>query len=284
MYTGKSNNSNLNQFYSWNGKTDLNFQRSDKTWHELWGNADANHVRGSDGLGFNIDIKGYESQTILVDNLFRHVRFVANTTVSIQGIDMLAYVLDQSEFNNVSQGHPEYFLFAPSGVSNLTGANAVSQGSPVPVVTSQPLYYQSDPFYSSQVVLLDGLTPTLEDHNTFIYVEPHTGITMQARKRLQINLQMRGSFLLYPKMPTTYVPVVWFEQVASITAPLADKWRNSVGVVVALLLAVPILGFSLAGLMLLLAGSMFVLAYTRRRSSHEYGRVQSTDTIQYRSK
>jgi len=282
MYTGKSNTSRLNEYYSWDGKTDLIYPSSNKTLHALWGNDDANRVRGSDGLGFDIDIKAYDAQTIFVDNLFRHVRFVANQSVPVQGIDLYLYFLDQTEFNNVTQGHPEYYLWAPSGVSNLTGANDVSQGSPVPVVMSQPLFFQSDSYYNDQIEYLDGLTPTLDDHNTFIWVEPHTGITMQVRKRLQVNLQMRGSFLLYPKLNTTYVPVVWFEESASITSDLADTWRGSVGVAVALLLAIPILGFSLAGLMLLLAGSMFVLAYTRRRSGNDgYGRVNSGDTIQY---
>jgi len=201
---------------------------------------------------------------VFVEDIYRHIKMDTNQTFRIQDIDVSLYYLNQDDYNNCKSGNCEYYLNGPSGVSNITAVNEITRGSPVPIVVSQPHFFQADYYRNSVIFLPPNDQLDITKHNTFLWVEPYTGITMQAQKRLQVNLQMQGSFILYPNMPKTYVPVVWFEQIATITPDLASQWRNTVGVAVALLLAVPILGYSLAGLMLLLSGSMFVLAYTRK--------------------
>jgi len=190
--------------------------------------------------------------------------------------------LNKPDFDNITHGQPAYYLTAPNGVSNISAPNAITQGSPVPILLSQPHFFQADPSYTEQVKILPPNDKIIEaEHNTYLWVEPYTGITIQAQKRLQVNLEIQGSFFLYPKMPKYYVPVVWFEQSATITNALADEWHNTVGVVTSLLLAIPILGYSLAGLMVFLSGSVFVLAYNRRYNHPDgYTSINQSQKIQ----
>jgi lysosome membrane protein 2 len=259
FHTGKPDSQNLNQYYKFQGQTDLG----------IWGSADANQVRGTDGLGFTINMKNYPPVEIFVDNILRHIRFVSNQTLDIKGITTDVYFIDQDEFSNK---HTEYYLNAPSGVANITAVNIVNQGAAVPIVVSQPHYFMADPYYINQIEFLppNNVTELLK-HNTFLFVEPHTGITISANKRLQVNLQVKPTLLMYPNLAESFIPVIWFEQYALISDEKATEWKNSVGEVVYIMSIVPIIFFTFAGVCLFSAGFVFLQAYVITRPPDGYG-------------
>ena len=50
-----------------------------------------------------------------------------------------------------------------------------------------PHFLYCDPKFGKEIV---GLTPDIEKHGTFVYVEHLTGILMKANKRIQFNTQL----------------------------------------------------------------------------------------------
>jgi lysosome membrane protein 2 len=70
----------------------------------------------------------------------------------------------------------------PAGVLNLT---TCQQG--IPIIMSSPHFLYADERFLKDV---DGLNPDALLHNTFLSVEPTTGLLMKANKRLQFNIQL----------------------------------------------------------------------------------------------
>jgi len=149
--------------------------------------------------------------------------------------------------------------------------NAITQGSPVPILVSQPHFFQADPWYSDQVIILPPNNVTdLYKHNTFIYVEPRTGITMKANKRLQVNLLVQPSFFTYPNIKPTFIPAVWFEETSELSSVQASQWLTTVGAVLKWRQYAPVILFCLGGIFLLIMGALFFRAYTVQYPSQEY--------------
>jgi hypothetical protein len=256
--TAKNNPNLLNDYYKFRGNSTLS----------IWGSDDANQVKGSDGLGFQVDIRGYPPLEVWVDNIYRHVHFLSNQTAPVKGINTNVYFLDIDDYSNT---HSEYYLNAPSGVSNLTAVNEITQGSPIPILVSQPHFFSADPSYSRAIEILPPNDQTdLNKHNTFIFVEPHTGLTLRAYKRLQVNLQVKPTMIKYPKILPTYIPVIWFEETSELSADQAAMWQNSVGLAIKWMRYIPVMTLCLAGIFLFVSGAVLFQAYLISRPPPHY--------------
>lgn len=69
------------------------------------------------------------------------------------------------------------------GVQDITNC----QGAPT--YMSYPHFYLAD----KQREMFDGLEPVVEDHRTFLDVEPHTGMTLKIHTRIQLNTPLLNS-------------------------------------------------------------------------------------------
>ncbi len=56
----------------------------------------------------------------------------------------------------------------------------------VPIISTAPHFFQADP---SLAEAIDGLTPDQEKHDTFLDVDPITGVAMTAYKKGQVRIQ-----------------------------------------------------------------------------------------------
>jgi len=113
-------------------------------------------------------------------------------------------------------------------------------------------------------------------HNTEIMVEPTSGITMKAAKRVQVNVKMDPTFILYPNMTTIYFPVIWFELTSTISDPLAAKFKNTVMLAQRLGSVCPYVMGSLGGLCALFTIFCVYTGYQLRKKSG----YEVIDTIQ----
>ena len=86
----------------------------------------------------------------------------------------------------------QYYNFAPSGMENTTSAAGI------PVFVSFPHFYEGD---SRLVAAVKGLDPNFNRHETFIDVEPQSGLLVHAEKKLQINYLMTSYYLPKPSEP-----------------------------------------------------------------------------------
>jgi len=136
----------------------------------------------------------------------------------------------------------------------------------------------ADPFYLSQ---LDGLHPEKAIHDTIIAVEPITGATMLAHKRLQINVKLQEDMLLFPRVrKNIYVPIAWIDEAGEINEELAGEFRNKVYFVETAAVVLQWGGLGV-GIVLFLATIIIFIVFYRRAKSKEiaYKALSSSELI-----
>jgi len=243
MFTGKNDTSLVHQYLQWNSSSTL----------PLWGSAEANAVIGTDGYNFAPGLNSNETLLIFIDTLFRQGVIGYNGTVTIQGIDMYQYTLLPWQLLNSTSYPPNEAYYSynfPNGMMNLSIAF-----SNTPVFVSKPHFLDADPYY---LTTLNGLSPNRTLHETYIYVEPITGIMMSSYERLQINVYTSPLQFMYPNLSAVYFPVLWLEQGGVISANLAAQFRTQVYGARTAKEYAPLVAFVLAGLLAALA-ALFAL-------------------------
>eukprot|EP01126_Amoeba_proteus_P015334 TRINITY_DN1689_c0_g1_i2.p1 TRINITY_DN1689_c0_g1~~TRINITY_DN1689_c0_g1_i2.p1 ORF type:complete len:306 (+),score=53.99 TRINITY_DN1689_c0_g1_i2:874-1791(+) len=265
-FTGYNDSKLLNQYNVFRGEGVMKY----------WNSSNANLVAGSDGRGFKIDIKGNESLLVFSDQLYRKLNFKWNDTTLLENIPVNHYLLDTFTWANSSMGNPDYFLNAPSGLLNFTSVVESLRGAPAPIFLSLPLFLHADRAYLQDIELLPPHNqPNPTEHDIEIFVEPLSGITLKAAKRIQFNVKLDPTFLFYHGLKVQYLPVVWFELTTQITGSLAREVVY--GVVLAeeaIRLSVPVMSV-LAVVTGLGAVACFYLAYVRRDLQHHYVEIQN---------
>jgi lysosome membrane protein 2 len=72
------------------------------------------------------------------------------------------------------------------------------------------------------------MNPDDGEHDTYIDVEPTTGITMKGRVRIQVNFRTSQTDLWYPNITEAMMPILWFEDRSEITEELAEEFKDLV--------------------------------------------------------
>jgi len=205
-----------------------------------WATPDANRVGGTDGTQFARNIQDGQTVGTYVNQLRRVVTLgnINNEHVTLKGIDTCKFTIPTPFLLNAT-GNPlsaAYYSFYYNGVANLTA-------------TGDPDFYVSKPhFLDADVDPLDavvGVSPPNRDlHDTFLLVEPISGATMQAAKRLQLNIRVvpiNTGYIdpsthiphaqsWFPGLPNggTLFPVYWAEEVAVISDSDASTFKTKV--------------------------------------------------------
>jgi lysosome membrane protein 2 len=188
-----------------------------------------NRVYGTAGVQFKPNLQENSTVNVFVPELSRHAPMVNfdSVHVSDHGIDLLRYTLDPKILTNSSLNW-DYYAYAHNGLLNVSMSK---QG--LPIFMSKPHFLDAD---VELLAGIDGLTaPVREDHDTWLDVEPLTGATMRANKRLQINLRTSPlnitstpPFTLYPAVGTHYVPLAWIDENAEISSSKAAQFKSKV--------------------------------------------------------
>ncbi|KAB0795085.1 hypothetical protein PPYR_11924 [Photinus pyralis] len=105
----------------------------------------------------------------------------------------------------------------PSGMLNISTCR-----SGAPLFGSLPHFYGADPIYGSMV---EGIKPEESKHESYVILEPISGMPLDAVLRLQVNVKMSPIkyISMYEDVPEVYLPVFWLEQVLSISNDISWK-------------------------------------------------------------
>jgi hypothetical protein len=102
-------------------------------------------------------------------------------------ITLYPYEINLKDFDNTTMNpaNEGFYQYGPNGLSNMT------------VLANVPLFLSKPHFLDSQQSLLealDGIQPYKEIHDTYLAVEPITGMTFRAFKRLQLSTRVTSLF------------------------------------------------------------------------------------------
>jgi lysosome membrane protein 2 len=255
FYTGKNDINQLGVYKKFEGKTS----------ETCWGSPAANAIFGTDASGFYPGVSMQDLLPVFVDNLFRSAYLAANDSIEVFGIKLLNFGLRTTDLDNatVNPANAGFYQYGPGGVINLTSC---SQGAPVFV--SKPHFLDADPYYLSQ---LDGLNPNRSLHETIIAVEPYTGVTMYAHKRLQINVKLQEDMLLHPQLrKNLYVPVVWIDEGGGITEDIADEFKGKIYLAETVIVVLQWVGLGCGIVFFVSTIAMFVVFWRQQKKSDDY--------------
>ncbi|XP_026745475.1 sensory neuron membrane protein 2-like [Trichoplusia ni] len=88
-------------------------------------------------------------------------------------------------------------------------------------------------FYLGSEELLEffqaGIKPDKEKHNTFVHIDPITGVVLSGVKRLQFNIELRKieNIPQLSNVPTGLFPMLWLEEGASIPESIQQELKDS---------------------------------------------------------
>jgi len=283
--SGKYQFDRYNQIVEFNGMT-----RLPENWWYGFGptpSAQASGVRGichdiigADGISYPPEvIASQESIWIFNDQLSRSIWLDFIQEADVDGVTTYQYSPKPNVF---AMTNPDNFCYCPKveqcAKVNETAEDAWDisdcqdktlkleacidglldlQGSyGVPIIMSTPHFLDADPELSKAI---DGVDPDPAKHITFLNIEPNTGMSLQAHKRIQVSVPVAKSKYfqdlqnLDDPANRTIWPVVWVDEGADATEENLDLIKS---MLVTPFLVVDIGTYVLIGI----GGSLLILA------------------------
>jgi len=142
----------------------------------------ANRINGTDGTMYPVPTTSPKIQ-VYIGDIYRSAFLIHEKDVyDWHKIKLRRYGLNQKDLSNSSSlpEQEQYYQFGPMGLENMTAAVAGALG----VFASFPHFLYGDTRLAAAV---SGMEPDARVHDTFLDVEPNTGLLCRAAKRLQLN-------------------------------------------------------------------------------------------------
>ncbi|RWS24708.1 Lysosome membrane protein 2-like protein [Leptotrombidium deliense] len=254
--SGKFDVDNVAQYISLNGSSTLNF----------WNGTYCNMLNGTDGSRFHPSISASERLYMFNIDLCRSVYFDSVGEVDLKGINLLKFTPAKA-FYKSPYGEPsnECFCVKPKAeeaqcqYDGILDISTCRKGAPIAITA--PHFYKVDPRIAQ---LVNGLSPDQKLHETFVDIEPNTGLAMNAARRVQVNVQTQNysDIAIFSNLNPSLVPFLWLEETATIDDKSADEFKSKVYSKVRLLSGLMIAAIVIGLLLVLIAFGVY--AFYRR--------------------
>ncbi|XP_074084585.1 lysosome membrane protein 2 [Macrotis lagotis] len=211
--TGEDSYLNFTKILEWNGRRSLNWWSSEK----------CNMINGTDGNSFHPLITKEEILYVFASDFCRSVYVTFSDIGSVEGIPSFRFTLPPEIFANNSDNS---CFCIPSG--NCLGSGVLNVSvckNGAPIFLSAPHFYQADEKFISAI---KGMNPNKEDHETFMDINPLTGIILKGAKRLQVNVHVRhiDGFDETGNIQTLIFPVMYLSESVLIDKDSVTKLKS----------------------------------------------------------
>ncbi|XP_042534183.1 lysosome membrane protein 2 [Dipodomys spectabilis] len=213
--TGEDNYLNFTKIVEWNGKRSLDW----------WTTDICNMINGTDGDSFHPLITKEEVLYVFSSDLCRSVHVTFSDFKSIHGLPAFHYTVPAEVLSNTSDNAG---FCPPSGNclgSGVLNASICKNGAPI--IMSFPHFYQAEEKFTSAI---HGMNPNKEDHETFVDINPLTGIILKAAKKLQINIYVKkiDDFIETGDIRTMVFPVMYISESVLIDEENARQLKSMI--------------------------------------------------------
>uniref|UniRef100_A0A3Q0SDW2 Scavenger receptor class B, member 2a n=1 Tax=Amphilophus citrinellus TaxID=61819 RepID=A0A3Q0SDW2_AMPCI len=253
-HTGEQNYMDYGRIETWQGQRQLTF----------WNSNYSNSIVGSDGSAFHPLLNKNERIYIFTPDLCRTIYMEFEKDVEVKGIPAYRFtpppsVLASKEENPDNEG----FCVTPKECLG-TGVLKVSPcRKGAPVVASFPHFYLADGKYAAAI---EGMSPERTHHQTFLDLNPTTGVIVRAHKRAQVNvlLQRVPGFPTTRTLNETVFPVMFINESVVIDDESAARVRKLL-LISTMVSNFPLIIVGLGGIMLIVL--VILLAKARKQKS-----------------
>ncbi|KAF6251207.1 CD36 family-domain-containing protein [Scenedesmus sp. NREL 46B-D3] len=186
----------------------------------------AEPVRGGDATQFRPSLTADDRLTVWVGDVYQAADLIVNKSTELHGVKLLRFWLDPAQAEPNPCHNQEL-----RGLMNITGPQSAGWDGPAnasgpAAFVSMPMFCGADDRLLQQV---EGLQCDWERHMTWVDVEPTTGITLRAFKRMMMSSRIGdlGSVLEPNVAPNLTIPIFWAEESGEVTQDLAQQFRSS---------------------------------------------------------
>ncbi|XP_014850789.1 PREDICTED: lysosome membrane protein 2-like isoform X1 [Poecilia mexicana] len=265
FHTGEQNYLDYGKIDTWNGLRKM-------SW---WSSNQSNMINGTDGAVFHPLIDRNELLYIFAADLCRSIHLAYVEDVEVKGIQAYRFAPPNDVLMNPKENPTNAGFCVPAGECLGTGVLKVSvcrEGAPI--VVSFPHFYQADPAYINAV---DGLNPNKEEHETYLDLQPTTGVPIRACKRAQLNIILKRvpGFPKTKFINETIFPIMFVNETATIDDDSASQMRTLL-LIVTLVSNFPLL---IVGLGIILLLVLVVLFCRNRQKKNEVKRIDFTEAF-----
>ncbi|KAK5879060.1 hypothetical protein CesoFtcFv8_024405 [Champsocephalus esox] len=264
-HTGVKNYMDYGHVETWKGQRQLDF----------WTSNQSNSINGSDGSAFHPFLDKNERIYIFTSDLCRSIYMEFEKDVEVKGIPAYRFtpprsVLASKEENPANEG----FCVTPQEClgTGLLKVSPCRKGAPV--VASFPHFYLGDEKY---VAAIEGMSPKREHHQTYLDLNPTTGVIVRANKRAQINILLSkiAGFPTTRNLNDTIFPVMFINETVVIDDASAARVHKLL-LIVTLVSNFPLLIVGLGAIMLAI---FIILLYRARKQKNEVKRTVFTKPL-----
>lgn len=220
MFTGENDINQLGVLTQWKFSEDIGLFRGE-----------CDKVKGTTGEIWPPIKHGEKpSLSVFASDICRSVTVQYDSKYSKYGINGYKWIADDKVFDNGIK-YPEMSCYCSSNVEScpdlLSGVfNASSCKFGAPAFVSFPHFYLAEKNYRTNI---EGMNPNKEKHEFYVSMEPRTGIPLDIRAQLQINMLMKDyPWTTITNVTETMIPMFWFSQRASLSEELAKQARLAV--------------------------------------------------------
>jgi len=205
IMTGKDNKYLARQVVKYDGKSTI----------DLWQTTET--IRGSLGMYNTPAITEFIPPKIFNPDLMRVIAMVYIGKTSVFGVELNRFTFAPNTFSP----NENYYM----NTQGLINAQPVEKFKGVPVLISKPHFLDSN---SRVINAIEGVQPNRIDHETYLDVEPISGVTMNARERVQVNFNLSSDEYFTSDINTTVMPIAWYERSGIVPKHLADRFTEEV--------------------------------------------------------
>ncbi|XP_049907418.1 lysosome membrane protein 2a isoform X2 [Epinephelus moara] len=266
FHTGEENYLDYGKIDTWNGLSKM-------SW---WSSNQSNMINGTDGAVFHPLINRNELLYIFAADLCRSIHLAYVEDVEVKGIQAYRFAPPNDVLMSPKDNPTNAGFCVPAGDCLGTGVLKVSvcrEGAPI--VVSFPHFYQADPKYINAV---DGLSPNKEEHETYLDLQPTTGVPIRACKRAQLNIilkRVQG----FPKtrfINETIFPIMFVNETATIDDESASQMRTLL-LIVTLVSNFPLLIVGMGIILLLVLVVLFCRNRQKKTAKDDTAYTQVSD-------
>ncbi|KAK6635773.1 hypothetical protein RUM44_001027 [Polyplax serrata] len=145
--------------------------------------------------------------------------------------------------------HCDHDFCPPSGVFDVSKCQFGA-----PVFMSYPHFYSADPYYRNS---MRGMHPDKNKHRFYIALEPRTGLQVDIRARMQVNLYLKknSALSMYSQVKEGFIPVLWMENSVS----LSEEYTQGIKIMLKIVEFGPFIYYGMIGLgCLIILGVIFL--------------------------
>ncbi|XP_023143892.1 lysosome membrane protein 2a isoform X2 [Amphiprion ocellaris] len=266
FHTGEENYLDYGKIDTWNGLREM-------SW---WSSNQSNMINGTDGAVFHPLINRNELLYIFAADLCRSIHLAYVKDVEVKGIQAYRFAPPSDVLMSPKDNPTNAGFCVPAGDCLGTGVLKVSvcrEGAPI--VVSFPHFYQADPVYINAV---DGLSPNKEEHETYLDLQPTTGVPIRACKRAQLNIILKR-VPGFPKtrfINETIFPIMFVNETATIDDDSAAQMRTLL-LIVTLVSNFPLLIVGMGIILLLVLVVLFCRNRQKKTAKDDTAYTQVSD-------